>query len=125
MKLSVGHRSAAVALLAALMTTCLPAAVARADTLCLQVTMNDQPAGRETKLRLSAAGQSTRTLRPESGAGRFDGVLSGKWTLHLAHPKTKVIRTPLQISGDTKLLLDCGHADEWSGCQAKPLPGGC
>ncbi|PRY26709.1 hypothetical protein CLV78_101810 [Aliiruegeria haliotis] len=97
----------------------------RAADLCLRVTVNDQPAGKETRLRLSASGQASQSSRPVAGRVQFPNLGAGKWRLSLDHPKMKVFRTTLAINGNTGVHLDCGHADEWSGCVVKRLAAGC
>lgn len=101
----------------------LAAAPLAADSLCIDVTMNDRPAGEETTLRLLASGQPAREVHPAEGRVRVDALPPGKWTIQLSHPQTRTIRNRVTVSGATGVLLDCGHADEWSGCQVKPRPG--
>ncbi len=109
---------------AALMLAILAAMPAAAANLCLRVTVNDQPAGQETRLRLTSEGQPARTTRLASGTARFDALAPGAWKLSLQHPKMKQFRTTLPLE-PAAFLLDCGHADEWSGCIVRPLSGGC
>lgn len=101
----------------------MAAAPAAADSLCIDVTMNDRPAGQETTLRLLADGQPPREVHPAAGRVRIDALPPGKWTIQLSHPQTKTIRNRVTVSGATGVLLDCGHADEWSGCKTVPRPG--
>ncbi|MDV7145564.1 hypothetical protein R3X27_22995 [Tropicimonas sp. TH_r6] len=109
----------------ACMLLCLSSLPGAAAELCLRVTVNDRPAGSETRIRLAASGQQARSGQPVAGAARFDSLAPGTWKLSLRHPQMKLYRTTLSVDGAVSVLLDCGHADEWSGCTVKSLPGGC
>ncbi len=104
---------------------CLTAFPGTAAELCLRVTVNDRPAGAETRIRLTSSGQETRSAQPGGGAARFSDLAPGRWKLSLRHPQMKIYRATLTVDGAVSVLLDCGHAEEWSGCQVKPQKGGC
>lgn len=98
---------------------------ATAADLCLRVTVNDRPAGQETRLRLAAAGQEARSARPDAGTARFAGLADGAWKLTLRHPQMKTFSTTLTLDRATAVLLDCGHAGQWSGCTVESASGDC